>query len=469
MSDRPVAVILAAGRGTRMKSKLSKVLHPLCGRPMVGWVVAAAKEAGATPILVLHHQEAAVRATFPDLRAVRQESPRGTGDAARSAMGEFPENGPVLVLAGDTPLLKPETLRRLLDTHGDALCTVLTAHVEDPGAYGRIVRRPDGSVERIVEAANANADELSIDEINTGVYCFDAAWLRDVALPGLKPNPPKDEYYLTDVIAAAAQAGTDALRALVHTDASETMGVNDRWALSKAEAMLQTQILEAHALNGVTFQKPDTTRVEVDVEIGNDVTIGPGACLLGTTTIGDDVTVEGHCVLIDTHVQNGAWIRAFTHCEGADVGPNTRVGPHARLRQHAVLREGVRIGNFVEVKKAILEPFATAGHLSYIGDSHIGERSNIGAGTITCNYDGVQKHRTEIGADTFIGSNTSLVAPVKIGEGALVGAGSVIINDVPANAIAVARGEQSVTKGAAERYKKRLEAQKAETEGGSDS
>ena len=470
MSDRPVAVILAAGRGTRMKSRLTKVLHPICGMPMVGWVVAAVESAGADPVLVLHHQEEAVRAAFPACRAVRQEQPQGTGDAARSAVSAFPDDGPVLVLAGDTPLLRPETLQSLLEAHGDALCTVLTAHVSDPGAYGRIVRQADGEVARIVEAANASAEELAINEINTGVYCFNSAWLREEALPALTPNPPKDEYYLTDVIAAAATPSdrwkrAQPLRALIHHDASETLGVNDRWALSQAQAVLQTRILRAHANEGVTFQQPATTRVEVGVTLGKDVTVGPGVSLLGQTAVGDNVTIGAQSVLADTQIANDVRIRAFSHCEGAVIGPDATIGPYARLRPAAVLEEGVRVGNFVEVKKSLLEAFATVGHLTYIGDSRIGARSNIGAGTITCNYNGVEKNHTDIGSDTFIGSNTALVAPVAVGDGAIVGAGSVVVTDVPADAIAVARGAQSVKEDAAQRYRERLAANKAEDDG----
>jgi bifunctional UDP-N-acetylglucosamine pyrophosphorylase/glucosamine-1-phosphate N-acetyltransferase len=437
---------------------------------MLGWVVSAAKSAGTEPVLVLHHQEEAVRAAFPNCRAVRQERPQGTGDAARSAVATFPEEGPVLVLAGDTPLLRPETLRNLLEAHGDALCTVLTARVTEPGAYGRIVRGADGAVERIVEAVNASTEELAIDEINTGVYCFDAAWLRDEALPALAPSPPKNEYYLTDVVAAAAAPGArweraQPLRALVHHDANETMGVNDRWALAQAEAVLQARILHAHASEGVTFQQPATTRVEVGVTLGRDVTVGPGVCLLGQTIIGDDVTIGAHSVLNNTKTDDGVRIRAFSHCEDSVVGSKATIGPYARLRPGAVLEQGVRVGNFVEVKKSLLEAFATVGHLAYIGDARIGARSNIGAGTITCNYDGVQKSHTDIGSDAFIGSNTALVAPVAVGDGAIVGAGSVVVTDVPANAIAVARGDQSIKEDAAQRYRDRLEAKKAEEDG----
>ena len=435
-SARPLAVILAAGLGTRMRSSLAKVLHPLCGRPMVAWVVEAVRHAGCEPVVVVHHQEDAVRAALPGVRCVRQEQPRGTGDAVRAASPALPAEGTVLVLPGDAPLLRAETLDALLRAHGEALCTVLSTRVERPGAYGRIVRE-GGRVARIVEASEASAEELSIREVNSGIYAFDAAWLRERVLPTLRPHPPKDELYLTDAVALAAAEGR--LQALCTEDARSLAGINDRVALAQAEDVLQERILEAHALAGVSFQRPATVRVEVDVEIAPDVLVEPGVVLGGRCRIGAGARIGAHAVLRDSLVAEGAVVKPASVLEGAQVGPEAEVGPFAHLRKGSRLERRCRVGNFVETKNTRIGEGAKASHLSYLGDADVGAGANVGAGTITCNYDGYAKHPTVIGAGAFIGSNSSLVAPLNVGEGALVGAGSTVTASVPAGALAIGR------------------------------
>lgn len=455
MGERGVAVVLAAGLGTRMRSSLAKVLHPLLGRPMVHFPVQAAQDAGLDVILVVHHQEDAVRAAFagqPGVAFARQEAPRGTGDAVRSALEQLPAQGVVVVTCGDAPLLRAETLRALLAAHGDALCTVVTANLPDAGSYGRVVRGPDGHPARIVEAAEATAAERAIGEINTGLYAFDAAFLRAL-LPGLAPHPPKGELYLTDAVAAAAARG--GARAFVHTDVDELMGVNDRLALGAARAVLQARVLAHHALAGVTFESPATTLCEVGVEIAPDAVIEPNVVLRGRTRVGAGARVGAGSVLVDATLAEGAEVLPLSHVEGAEVGPAAHAGPFARLRPGARLERGAKVGNFVEIKATTLGPGAKVPHLSYVGDALVGARANVGAGTITCNYDGFAKHRTEIGAGAFIGSNSALVAPVRVGAGAIVGAGSVITREVPPDAIAVARGEQRVVDGGAARFRAR--------------
>ncbi len=435
----PLALVLAAGLGTRMRSRLAKVLHPLCGRPMICWVLDAVRAAGCTPVVVVHHQEDAVRAVLPGVTCVRQEVPRGTGDAVRAAAHLLPAAGPVLVLPGDVPLLEPSVLGALLAEHGDRACTVVSACLGEPGAYGRVVRDA-GRVVRVVEATEATPEELAIPEVNTGVYAFDAAWLCDRVLPFLEPHPPKGELYLTDAVEAAAREAR--LGAHLAADPESLAGINDREALARAEDVLQCRILRAHALAGVTFQRPDTIRVEAGVTLAPDVVVEPGAVLSGATVVGEGARIGAHAVLCDTVVAPGARVEPGSVCEGARVGEEARVGPLAHLREGAVLERRARVGNFVEVKRAVLGEGAKACHLTYLGDAEVGAGANVGAGTITCNYDGHRKLPTVIGKDAFIGSNAALVAPVTVGDGAIVGAGSVITEDVPAGALAVGRARQ---------------------------
>jgi bifunctional UDP-N-acetylglucosamine pyrophosphorylase/glucosamine-1-phosphate N-acetyltransferase len=459
-SSARVAVVLAAGMGTRMCSRRSKVLHPLLGRAMVAFPVSAAQAAGLEVVVVVHHQEEAVRASLAGTgaRFARQEEPRGTGDAVRSAFSALPSAGLVVVLAGDAPLFRTETLSALVAAHGDNLATVLTARLPDAGSYGRIVRDAAGRVVRIVEAREASPEERALQEFNTGAYAFDLAWLREV-VPRLPCHAGSGEIYLTDVVELAAQAGRAG--AVEHGDVVEVMGVNDREALSVARAVLQERVLRGHALRGVTFESPATTLVEIDVQIGMDVTVGPGVVLRGDTRIASGATIGAGSVLEDAHIGEDVVLRPYTLVEASSVHARSTVGPFARLRPETEVGEGCHVGNFVEIKKSQIEDGAKVPHLSYVGDARVGRRANVGAGTITCNYDGFKKHKTDIGEGAFIGSNSSLVAPVSVGAGAIVGAGSVITRDVPAGAVAVARGEQRVSEGAAEPFRARRKKERA--------
>jgi bifunctional UDP-N-acetylglucosamine pyrophosphorylase/glucosamine-1-phosphate N-acetyltransferase len=364
----------------------------------------------------------------------------------------------VVVLAGDAPLFRTETLSALVAAHGDNLATVLTARLPDAGSYGRIVRDAAGRVVRIVEAREASPEERALQEFNTGAYAFDLAWLREV-VPRLPCHAGSGEIYLTDVVELAAQAGRAG--AVEHGDVVEVMGVNDREALSVARAVLQERVLRGHALRGVTFESPATTLVEIDVQIGMDVTVGPGVVLRGDTRIASGATIGAGSVLEDAHIGEDVVLRPYTLVEASSVHARSTVGPFARLRPETEVGEGCHVGNFVEIKKSQIEDGAKVPHLSYVGDARVGRRANVGAGTITCNYDGFKKHKTDIGEGAFIGSNSSLVAPVSVGAGAIVGAGSVITRDVPAGAVAVARGEQRVSEGAAEPFRARRKKERA--------
>ena len=457
-------LVLAAGKGTRMRSQLPKVLHPLCGKPMVLWAVDAAREAGCEVTVVVGHEAERVEAALGGTRTALQADQRGTGHAVLCAAPALRREGVLVVLSGDTPLVRADTLRALIQGHGDALCTVLTlplgADEVPASAYGRLVRDAAGHALRVVEAANASEEELHVREANSGIYAFDARWLLDEVLPYLEPHPPKGEIYLTDVVEAAARAGR--LRAVLHPDASELQGVNDRAQLSDAERALRRRINTAWMLQGVSMEDPATTIIEHGVCLGQDVTLGPGVVLRGNTRLEDGVSVGPYAVLSDTLVCAGAEIRAHTVSERAEIGPESKVGPFSRLREGTHLEAKVHIGNFVETKKVRLRSGAKANHLSYLGDAEIGAAANIGAGTITCNYDGFAKHRTVIGDRAFIGSNAALVAPVRVGNDAIVGAGSVITRDVADNDLALTRVSQTAVSGAAPDIRARNAARAAE-------
>ena len=448
------AVILAAGRGTRMKSTLAKVLHPLLGRPMVGHVVDAAKAAGLRPILVVHHQEDAVREALGDdgVSFARQLETRGTGDAVASALSALPSEGTVVVLSGDAPLVTAKTIGDLREFHGDAAVTVLSCALTDGAHYGRLERRSDGSPWRIVESKECTAEQLTITEINTGVYCFDIAWLR-TALPMLQPHEHKAEIYLTDVVELASSEGR--CKAVIHPSFDEVQGVNDRWELACARRQLQARIVERHGRAGVDFAAPETVVVDASVDLAPDVTIGAGVVLRGATQIGVGSTIGAHCEITDSTIGPDVRIESFSSLDSAVVESGAVIGPYARLRPGSVVGESAKVGNFVEMKQSRLGEGAKANHLSYIGDATIGAGANIGAGTITCNYDGFSKNETVVGDAAFIGSNAALVAPVTIGAGAIVGAGSVVTKDVPDGAVAIARGQQDNLEGAAERFRAR--------------
>ncbi|MDF1793518.1 MAG: bifunctional UDP-N-acetylglucosamine diphosphorylase/glucosamine-1-phosphate N-acetyltransferase GlmU [Thalassobaculaceae bacterium] len=449
MSERVAAVILSAGMGTRMKSALPKVLHPVAGKPMMSWVLDSVARTGADPVVVVTapaHE--AVRAAVSDRAAVAvQDPPLGTGHAVLSS-AEALENwckdgGTVLVSFGDTPLVTAETLSSMVaarNTPDDPAVVVLGFEPADPALYGRLIIGADRRLERIVEARDATPYELEVTLCNGGVMAIDATILFDL-LRRIGNANAKGEYYLTDLVGIAREGGRRC--AVVTCDPIETQGVDSRSGLARAEAAMQARLRLAAMDGGVTLTAPETVFLSHDTILAQDVTVGPHV-------------VFGPKVVVET----GAEIRAFSHLDGAHVGPGAVVGPYARLRPGARIGANAHIGNFVEVKNAEIETGAKANHLSYIGDARIGAGANIGAGTITCNYDGYNKHRTDIGAGAFIGSNTALVAPVTVGDGAIVGAGSTVTRDVGADDLVVVRGETKTVPGGGERLRQRNSAKK---------
>lgn len=436
------AVILAAGQGTRLKSSLPKVLHPIGGRPMVEYAITAAHViTGTTPTLVIGHGAEAVRAHVGDRAqyAVQAEQ-LGTAHAVQQAAATLRgKSDYVLVTYADMPLLREETLRHLVDTqlNSDNTLTLLTIHSENLRDFGRIVRAPsvagDGDIQAIVEVAQATPEQKHITEVNVGAYCFRAEWLWG-ALPRLSVSP-KGEYYLTDVVQLAVADG-GRVGACVLEDEAETIGVNTRAQLATAEAALRQRINARWMGEGVTLIDPATTYIEPSATIGRDTVIWPNTHVRGQTTIGQNCVLGPNTILHNATIGNACAIECSV-VEGAWLGDDVDVGPYAHLRQGARLENGVHMGNFGEVKNSTLGPGTKMGHFSYIGDATIGPDVNIGAGTITCNYDGAKKHKTVIGANVFIGSDTMLVAPVNLGAGARTGAGSVVTKDVPPDSLAV--------------------------------
>ena len=452
------AVILAAGKGTRMRSHLPKVLHAVCGKPMLHWAIEAAQQVCSQVVVVLGHEREKVLLTLPSgISHAVQDPPQGTGDAVRVASPLVQHHGVVLVLPGDAPLIKSSTLLALLEGHGDALCSVLTAHITPEEAphsgYGRIVRDDNGKTLAIVETANASAQQKTLTEINTGIYAFNSAWLFDEVLPHLKAHPPKNEYYLTDAIEEAAKKGR--LQAIEHHNLTEVTGVNDRIALAELQAQARRQINRDWMAKGVRFEDPSCTYVDSEVSLAQDVELGPGVVLRGNTSIGPGAKIGPYCVVEDSQIAANVVVASHSVLNGAVLEEKSSVGPFSRLREGTHLEAESKIGNFVEVKKSRIGAGAKASHLSYLGDADIGERANIGAGTITCNYDGFNKHQTSIGTDAFIGSNTALVAPVEVGDHAMVAAGSVVTETVPPDAIAVGRAQQKNLEDAAQRFREK--------------
>ena len=440
------AVVLAAGSGTRMKSAFPKVMHPIAGRPMISYPLEALNPlAPASTIVVVGPHMGDVAQVVAPAETVVQDPPLGTGDAVRAAMrvldGRLAPRGAiedVLVLYGDTPFLATETLSGLLTERRRTAAAVLVAGMRpvDPSPYGRFVLAADGALERIVEAADASPEEQAIGLVNGGIMVIEARRLDDF-LDGLRSDNAKGEFYLTDIVAIARRKGLSC-RA-VELPAEELLGINTRAELAEAEAAMQRRLRRAAMEAGVTLVAPETVFLSADTQLACDVVIEPNV------TFGPGVTVG-----------EGARIHSFSHLQGATVGAGAIVGPFARLRPGAILEEEVHVGNFVEVKAARLGARAKANHLSYIGDSEVGARTNIGAGAITCNYDGFNKFRTIIGEGAFIGSNTALVAPVKIGDGAIIAAGSVITRDVPPDALSIGRGQQVDKPGRAAAVRERL-------------
>lgn len=455
-SSRPLDVlILAAGQGTRMKSDLPKVLHPIAGRSMVAWAVKAAQELGARRIVVVTgHGAEQVEAALeqPGLVFARQEKQRGTGDAFLSGVSALTEqDGDILVLYGDTPLLRTDTLRLLLADHTarESAMTVLTGQLPDATGYGRIVRGKDGTVERIVEQKDANEYEREIREFNSGVYVFNSQ--APELAKQIGNNNASGEYYLTDILNIYHRLG-EVVRAFRLEDTREVLGANDRVGLAQLDTIMRSWINDKHLKNGVSIPSPESVHIEDTVIIGRDVTLEPGVILRGNTQIADYVTVGAYSVVTNSVLAEWAVIKPHSVLEGAHVGVGADVGPFARLRPGSVLGAGVHIGNFVETKNAKLDAGVKAGHLAYLGDVTIGEETNVGAGTIIANFDGVNKHQSTIGAGVFIGSNTTVIAPRMVGDAAFIAAGSAVHDDIPEGAMAVARGKQRNVEGWSKRY-----------------
>jgi bifunctional UDP-N-acetylglucosamine pyrophosphorylase/glucosamine-1-phosphate N-acetyltransferase len=447
VSARPIAVVvLAAGLGTRMRSQRAKVLHELGGRPLLHYPLLALRPlAPARVVLVVGHQADLVRAAAAavetrGLESVLQAEQRGTGHAVRCAFEALAGfDGDVLVLYGDVPLIRSGTLEALVATHRreDAALTLLTLHFADPTGYGRIRRDGTGRVERIVEERDASPAERAITEINPGFYCIRSDVLGPL-LERLRPNNVQGELYLTDVVGMAAADGRRVASVPV-ADAAEAAGINSRAELARMEASVRATLVERFMAAGVTFEDPATAYLGPEVEIGADTVIGPNVVLRGRTRIGTGCRLDGTNFLADTLVGDGTHLLFGTVADGAEIGPDNRIGPYARLRPGTKLEAGVHIGNFVETKKAVIGAGTKANHLSYLGDCEIGPDTNVGAGTITCNYDGFKKSVTRIGARVQIGSDSQLVAPVSVGDDAYVGAGTTVTRDVPPGALAVSR------------------------------
>jgi bifunctional UDP-N-acetylglucosamine pyrophosphorylase/glucosamine-1-phosphate N-acetyltransferase len=454
----PTVVILAAGQGTRMRSRTPKMLHDICGRPMIDWTVATALEAGAAKVVVVGSPHGELDGRLPDgvVLAVQPE-PNGTGGAVLAAAPELDGTGPVLVLNGDTPLVTPAALRALVDAHGatGAAATLVTTVLDDPTGYGRVVRDADGDVERVVETkrpGDATEEELAIPEINAGVYAFDPSGLVD-ALGRLGDDNAQGELYLPAAVEILRRDGAS-VAALTMDDPSLLFGINDRVELARVRGIAQQRILEAHMRAGVTVVAPDTTVVDVDVRIGADTVIEPSTFLRGATTIGERCTLGPLTTAIDATFGDDVSV-VHSYVQECEVRSGATVGPFAYLRPGALLREGSKAGTFVEIKNSDIGAGTKVPHLSYVGDADVGPGTNLGAATITANYDGRNKHRTTIGANVRTSVDTTLVAPVTVGDEAYTGAGSVVTDDVPPGALAIARARQTNIEDYAERRRAR--------------
>jgi bifunctional UDP-N-acetylglucosamine pyrophosphorylase/glucosamine-1-phosphate N-acetyltransferase len=452
--NAPTVVVMAAGQGTRMRSEVPKVLHDLCGRPMIGWPVAAARAAGAGRIVVVQGNDGALHGRLDeDVELVVQPRPDGTGGAVRAAREHLGE-GVVLVVNGDVPLVTADALRALADAHGraGAAATIATMVLDDATGYGRVVRGPDGSVAHVVETksrGDATAEELAIREVNAGVYAFDAAALR-TALDDLRADNAQGEYYLPDVLPLLREAGAT-VAAHVVADPTLLLGINDRVELARVRALAQRRIIEAHQRAGVTVVDPASTVIEAGVVLGSDTVVEPSTFLRGTTRAGRGCRLGPLTTLIDAAVGDGAAV-VHSYVQGpVEIGDRVSVGPFAFLRPGTVLRAGAKAGTFVEIKNSDIGEGTKIPHLSYIGDADVGPGTNLGAATITANYDGARKHRTTIGANVRTSVDTTLVAPVTVGDDAITGAGSVITDDVPPKALGIARERQTNIEGYADR------------------
>ncbi|MCA0993681.1 bifunctional UDP-N-acetylglucosamine diphosphorylase/glucosamine-1-phosphate N-acetyltransferase GlmU [Pseudalkalibacillus hwajinpoensis] len=439
------AVVLAAGQGTRMKSKLYKVLHPVCGKPMVEHVVGQLEELKLENIVtVVGHGAEKVRDQLGSrVNYVLQEEQLGTAHAVMQTQETLANNeGVTLVVCGDTPLITKETMDALLTYHEEkgAKATILTADADNPFGYGRIIRDENGRVQRIVEQKDATDDEQQVTEINTGTYCFDNKTLFET-LQLVKNENAQGEYYLPDVVEILQKQG-EVVAAYQTADFDETMGVNDRVALSKAEVAMKKRINEKHMRNGVTLIDPDATYISPDAVIGQDTVIYPGTTIVGSTTIGEEAKVGPNTEIKDSQVGDMTVVKQSV-IHDSKVGNAVNIGPFAHIRPASQISDEVKIGNFVEVKKAVMGHGSKASHLSYVGDAEIGKDVNLGCGSITVNYDGQKKYLTKVEDGAFIGCNVNLIAPVTVGKGATVAAGSTITDDVPNQALSIARSRQT--------------------------
>ena len=452
MVNDAAVVILAAGQGTRMKSRMAKVLHRAGGKALVEHVIDAAR--GIAPaeriFVVVGHQAEAVGAVaqHAGVGSFVQTEQLGTGHAVMCGEAQLAGlGGMLLVLNGDCPLIRAETLERLIELYlsTGSGAAMITCDLVDPTGYGRIIRDSSGDVKEIVEHKAASAEQRAVREINVGFYCFDAAafWKH---VRELKPDNPAHEYYLTDMIAILLSTG-HRVTALKVADSSEMLGINNRVELAAADRNMRERKVRQLMLDGVTIEKPETVTIDAQVKIGMDTVIGPFAQILGDTVIGENCRIGASCVIENASIANEVEVFPFSMISASSLAARSHVGPFARLRMGASLEESAHVGNFVELKKTRLGAGSKSMHLAYLGDSQIGSKVNIGAGTITCNYDGALKHATHIGDGTFVGSNSTLVAPLEIAGGAYIAAGSVITDPVPANALALGRARQVVKEG----------------------
>jgi bifunctional UDP-N-acetylglucosamine pyrophosphorylase / glucosamine-1-phosphate N-acetyltransferase len=452
----PTVVIIAAGEGTRMRSKLPKVLHPLCGRPLILWPVTAALEAGAGKVVVVDNPKRRLEDGLPEgVEIAIQEQPRGTGDAVAAAGTHIEEDATVVILSGDVPLISAEAISALVQAHevSDAVATMATMELDDPAQYGRVVRDRHGNVEKVVEAkaqGDATPEQLEIREVNTGIYAFNGGELK-AALGQIDSDNAQGELYLPDVLPKLIEAGKT-VQAHVVTDPTLTLGINDRVDLASVRTLAQRQIHDRHARNGVTIVDPASTLIDADVTIGQDTTIEPGTNLKGSTRIGAECAIGPHTTIVDSTLGDGVNV-PHSYLVQARIDDFATIGPFAYLRPDAHLHSKAKAGAFVEIKNSNIGEGTKVPHLSYIGDADIGPNTNIGASNITANYDGRKKHRTTIGANVRTSVDTAFVAPVTVGDGAYTGAGSVITEDVPENALGIARARQKNIADYAERRK----------------
>jgi len=440
------AVILAAGAGTRMKSEKAKVSHELCGKPMINWVIDAVKEAGVTDIIVVTgYQEEQVRSCISEnVIFASQKEQLGTGHALMQAVPLLNgKKGSCLVLCGDIPLITAKTLRHLAEEHtsnGRAM-TVLTAVIENPHGYGRIIRDSKGNACRIVEQRDADAEQQKIKEINSGIYCYDIQWLIK-SLKMLNNNNDQKEYYLTDTMSIICENGGDA-GVITLGNHEEMLGINDREQLAAAERILKRRIIEKHMKNGVTFLIPDSCIVEENVSIGSDTIIYPGTILKGSTSIDSNCVIGPNCMISDTIIGRSTKV-IYSVISESRIGANTTVGPFAYLRPGSVVGDKVKIGDFVEIKKSLIGDETKISHLTYVGDAEVGRNVNLGCGVVFVNYDGKTKNKTIVGDNSFIGCNVNLISPVEVKPNSYIAAGSTITDEVPEYSLAIARSRQTI-------------------------